>query len=382
MSIKVVSIVGTRPEVIKMAPVVRELERRSEIEQVVVATAQHRQMLDQILDVFGIEPHYDLDLMEQGQDLARLAGRVLDATTRLFRELGPDLVLVQGDTTTVLATALSCFYSGIQVGHVEAGLRSHDLQRPYPEELNRRVAGILAHLHFAPTNRARENLLREGVPDERVFLTGNTIVDALGMVDLGGQFVDEQLGRIDFDGSRVLLVTAHRRESHGAPLRSICEALAQLATSFGDVEIAFPVHLNPRVRETVEDVLSGVPRIHLLDPLRYDDMLRAMSRSYLLLTDSGGVQEEAPTLRKPVLVMREVTERPEVVEAGAGELVGTSRDSIVSAASRLLLDPEAYARMVGVANPFGDGHAAERIADAIQTHVEGLSKASSSLSAT
>ena len=289
---------------------------------------------------------------------------------------------MQGDTTTVFATALSCFYSRIPVGHVEAGLRSHDLQRPYPEELNRRAAGILADLHFAPTNLARENLLREGVPDERVFLTGNTVVDALGMVDLDGQFVDEQLARIDFDRSRVLVVTAHRRESHGAPLRSICDALAQLVTSFEDVEIAFPVHLNPRVRETVEDVLAGIPRIHLLEPLRYDDMLRAMSRSYLLLTDSGGVQEEAPTLRKPVLVMREVTERPEVVEAGAGEIVGTSQDSIVAAASRLLLDPQAYAQMVGVANPFGDGHAAERIADAIETRVKELSKTSSSLSAT
>jgi UDP-N-acetylglucosamine 2-epimerase (non-hydrolysing) len=360
--IKIVSIVGTRPEVIKMAPVIRALDARPEIEQIVVATAQHREMLDQILDVFEFEPDYDLDVMSHAANPSEVAGRVLISVSKLFEELEPDVVLVQGDTTSVLAVSLCCFYSGIAVGHVEAGLRSHDLQSPYPEELNRRVAALATRMHFAPTPRARENLLEERVPDEQIHLVGNTIVDALAMLDITADLQHPQLRQVDFGTSRVLVVTAHRRESHGAPLHAICAALAALTRKFPDVEIVFPVHLNPRVRKTVRAALGETSRIHLVDPLPYDEMLRVMARSFLLLTDSGGIQEEAPTLSKPVLVLRDVTERPEVVDAGVGVLVGTSTDTIVAEASRLLEDDEAYARMTSIPNPFGDGLAAERIA--------------------
>lgn len=365
VGMRVVSIVGTRPEVIKMAPVIRALDARPEIEQFVVATAQHREMLDQILNVFKLEPDYDLDVMSHAGNPSEVAGRVLVSASKLFAELQPDAVLVQGDTTTVLAVSLCCFYSGIAVGHVEAGLRSHDLHSPYPEELNRRVAALATQMHFAPTERARENLVIEGAPEAHIHLVGNTIVDALAMLDSAGELEHPQLRKLDFEARRVLVVTAHRRESHGAPLRSICDALVVLTQKFPDVEVVFPVHLNPQVRKTVCRALGEADRIHLVDPLPYDEMLRAMARSCLLLTDSGGIQEEAPTLGKPVLVLRDVTERPEVVEAGAGILVGTSTETIVAETSRLLEDGEAYARMTRIPNPFGDGLAAERIAEIV-----------------
>ena len=361
---KIVTILGTRPEVIKMAPVIRELERRHSIfDHTIVTTAQHRQMLDQVLETFAIQPHIDLGLMEPDQDLAEFASRSLLTLSRLFSELKPDAVLVQGDTTTVVTAALAAFYNGVRVGHVEAGLRSFDRYQPFPEEINRRLAGCLASLHFAPTQRARLNLLREGVPQESIFVTGNTIVDALKSIALGARFDDQSLAALEGSGNRILLVTAHRRENHGHPLRSICEALKILISSFADIEVVYPVHLNPSVAAVVREELGDTDRIHLVNPVSYPDMLRLMKRCYLILTDSGGIQEEAPSFHKPVLVLREVTERPELVEANAGRIVGTDARAIVDAAAHLLTDAVEYARMSAAENPFGDGHAAERIAD-------------------
>lgn len=361
---KIVTIVGTRPEVIKMAPVIRELDRRRSVfDHTVVATAQHRQMLDQVLAVFGIKPDIDLGLMQQNQDLAGFASRSLVSLSELFSTLAPDMVLVQGDTTTVMTAALAAFYKSIRVGHVEAGLRSFNRRHPFPEEINRRIAGCLADLHFAPTAGSRLNLLREGVSDESIFVTGNTIVDALTSLSLDDNFEERQLADAGRNGRRLLLVTAHRRENHGQPLRSICRALATLTDTFADIEIVYPVHLNPIVREAAREQLGGIDRIHLVDPVSYPDLLRLMKRCYLILTDSGGIQEEAPSFHKPVLVLREVTERPELIEARAGKIVGTEAHSIVEAASRLLTDPVEYARMSSAENPFGDGHAAERIVD-------------------
>jgi UDP-N-acetylglucosamine 2-epimerase (non-hydrolysing) len=361
---KVVTIIGTRPEAIKMAPVVRELSRRPDsFEHTLVTTAQHREMLDQVLTAFDLRPDMDLSLMQQNQSLADFASRSLLAVSNLLAQSRPDFVLIQGDTTTVMTAALAAFYQGVRVGHVEAGLRSFDRRDPFPEEINRRVAGCLADLHFAPTERARQNLLREGTPGETIFVTGNTIVDALRSIRLDERFEDDELARIDFRGRRVLLLTAHRRENHGAPLRSICRAVRTLVAQFEDVEVVYPVHLNPNVLGAVREELGGAERVHLVRPTTYPDLVRLLSRSYLILTDSGGIQEEAPSFHKPVLVLRELTERPEVIEVGAGRIVGTDAGRIVEAASRLLTDAGEYARMSSAENPFGDGRAAERIAD-------------------
>lgn len=368
---KIVTIVGTRPEVIKMAPVIRELEKRQTIfEHTVVTTAQHRQMLDQVLEVFRINPDIDLGLMQQNQDLAEFASRSLLALSNLLSDLKPDAVLVQGDTTTVMTAALAAFYKGIQVGHVEAGLRSFDRYQPFPEEINRRVASCLASIHFAPTSGARLNLLREGVAEESIFVTGNTIVDALNSISVGEAFDDQTLAGLEPHGNRVLLVTAHRRENHGQPLRSICLALKTLTSNFDDIEVVYPVHLNPKVGKLVREELGHVERIHLVDPVSYPDLLRLMKRCYLILTDSGGIQEEGPSFHKPVLVLREVTERPELVESNAGKIVGTDAQSIVDAATHLLTNSLAYSQMSSVENPFGDGHAAERIAGILSSHLD------------
>src|SRR5205085_10368471 len=357
-------IAGTRPEVIKMAPVVRELERRADrFALTFVTTGQHREMLDQVLAGFGLKPQVDLELMEPSQSLARLNARALVALSDLFDERRPDAVLIQGDTTTAMAAAMAAFYRGIRVGHVEAGLRSFNPRSPFPEEMNRRVVTCVADLHFAPTERARRHLLAEGVSAETVFVTGNTIVDALNMLPLGDDFADGQLARMDFGDRRLLLVTAHRRESFGEPLRAICRALAALVRRFDDIEIVYPVHLNPQVKTLVHQEVGDLPRIHLIAPVAYEDLLRLLRRCTFVLTDSGGIQEEAPSFRKPVLVLREVTERQELIEAGAGRLVGTDTARILEAAAELLTDPQVYAAMSRVDNPFGDGHAAERIAD-------------------
>jgi len=365
MTFRVLTIMGTRPEAIKLAPVVGELAARDAFEQIVVATGQHRQMLDQALDLFGIRPDVDLDLMQQNQGLGEFASRALAALTELFERTEPDCVLVQGDTTTVMAAALAAFYLGIPVGHVEAGLRSFDLRNPFPEELNRKVAGCAAALHFAPTERARENLVREGADPGAVFVTGNTIVDALELVRPDVPFVDPALELVDL-GGRVLLVTAHRRENHGAPLRSICRALGRLAAEHEDLQIVYPVHLNPSVRSVVDEELADNCQIHLVDPLCYSDLLGLMRGCWLILTDSGGIQEEAPSFRKPVLVLRDATERPELIEAGLGRLIGVEEERIVEEASALLTDDELYARMSDGQNPFGDGLAASRIAGILE----------------
>jgi UDP-N-acetylglucosamine 2-epimerase (non-hydrolysing) len=360
--IRIFSIIGTRPEAIKMAPVMQALGKdHRRFESLVVTTAQHRQMLDQILSVFGIEPDIDLGLMQHDQSLAGFASRSLLALSDLFERDKPDCILLQGDTTTVMMAALAAFYNGVKVGHIEAGLRSFDRFNPFPEEINRHIAGCLADLHFAPTGLARQNLLREGVQEEDIFVTGNTIVDALLSIPLEGPFDDPGLAGVDFESRRVILVTAHRRENHGDPLRSICRALKELVATFRDIMVIYPVHLNPKVSIPVHEELGGLNDIKLVDPISYSDLLKLMNRSYLILTDSGGIQEEAPSFHKPVLVLRELTERPEVVEAGAGRIVGTDSERIVKEASLLLNNRVVYKQMSEVQNPFGDGHAAERI---------------------
>jgi UDP-N-acetylglucosamine 2-epimerase (non-hydrolysing) len=368
--IRIFSIVGTRPEVIKMAPVIRALGGDGRFESLVVTTAQHRQMLDQVLSIFGIEPDVDLGLMQHNQSLAGFASRSLLALSDLFDREKPDCVLVQGDTTTVMTAALAAFYQGVKVSHIEAGLRSLDRLNPFPEEMNRRMAGCLADLHFAPTELARRNLLREGVPERDIFVTGNTIVDALLSIPLETPFDDPGLAAADLEGKRIVLVTAHRRENHGRPLKSICRALKELVAKFDDIMVIYPVHLNPNVSAPVHAELAGVKDIKLTDPISYSDLLKLMNRSYLILTDSGGMQEEAPSFHIPVLVLRELTERPEVVEAGAGRIVGTNSERIVEAASLLLNNSDEYKKMSDVQNPFGDGHAAERIIEIIALRLE------------
>jgi UDP-N-acetylglucosamine 2-epimerase (non-hydrolysing) len=364
---RILIIAGTRPEAIKMAPVIRALERRAEqFAPTLVTTGQHREMLDQVLAGFGLKPQIDLELMEPAQSLARLTARALTALSDLFKELHPDAVLIQGDTTTAMAAALAAFYQGIRIGHVEAGLRSFNRRSPFPEEMNRRIAGCVADLHFAPTELARRHLLAEGVAASSIFVTGNTIVDALNSLVLGDAFEDEQLARINFSKRRVLLVTAHRRESFGEPLRAICRALAAIVRQFEDVELIYPVHLNPEVRNLVHAEIGDTQRIHLIAPIAYSDLLRVLQRCYLVLTDSGGIQEEAPSFHKPVLVLRDVTERQELIEAKAGRLVGTNTQRIIEEAGRLLGDDEAYRAMSSVENPFGDGQAAERIAQILE----------------
>lgn len=362
---RVLSVFGTRPEAVKMAPVVHVLARTEGVEARVCVTAQHRQMLDQVLNLFGIIPDYDLDLMRDNQTLAELSARIFRDLDPVLADFQPDWVLVQGDTTTVAITALMSYYRRIRVGHVEAGLRTHDKWQPFPEEINRRVAGVTADLHFAPTEWARRNLLAEGVPDAAIAVTGNPVIDALHVV--ARQEPPEELKNlIDRlaigSGQRLILVTAHRRENFGQPIEDICLALKELAGR-GDVEIVYPVHLNPNVQEPVYRVLGGAPHITLLPPLDYLPLVHLMKNSALVLTDSGGIQEEAPAFGKPVLVLREVTERPEGVEAGVLKLVGTDSQTIVREANRLLDDASAYAAMAKAVNPFGDGQAARRIVD-------------------
>jgi len=367
----IVTIVGTRPEVIKMAPVVHRLENLDNVfEHTLVTTAQHREMLDQVLMAFQLKPRVDLGLMEDDQSLAQFTSRALSSVSNLLAELRPDAILVQGDTSTVMASALAAFYQNIPVGHVEAGLRTFDNRNPFPEEINRKLAGALATYHFAPTKRARANLLAEGVDPNRIFVTGNTIVDALTGMKISDDFDDPQLAEFLLDHARLVLVTAHRRENHGARLRSICRALRALVERFHDVEVIYPVHLNPNVRSVVREEIGAIDRIHLVEPAGYEDLLRLMKRSYLVLTDSGGIQEEAPSFHKPVLVMREVTERPELIEAGGGKIVGTSEEVILREAARLLTDNVEYDRMSSIENPFGDGRAAIRIADILESSIQ------------
>lgn len=366
---------GTRPEAIKMAPVIERLRRQPGFDTLVVSTGQHREMLDQALSMFEITPDIDLNLMQPSQDLAQLTGRVLEATTGVLHRTTPDLVMVQGDTTTAFAAALAASYARVPVAHVEAGLRSHDDANPFPEEINRRLAGVLSRLHFAPTSHARRQLLNEGVAPQRVVVTGNTIVDALSRVlDLPFDFEETPLAGILRDDRRILLVTSHRRESWGHDLEEICMALRCLAARFPDLQVVYPVHLNPNVRHTVNAYLGNVEGISLVPPLDYRTFVQLMRRSYLILTDSGGIQEEAPTLQKPLLVLRKLTERPEAFELGLSKVIGTTREAIVNEASHLLTNQEAYQSMIHFNNPFGDGRASERIAQALVNWFRGRAR--------
>lgn len=365
-------VVGTRPEAIKLCPVFLELQRRSEFAVQLCATAQHRELLDQVLDVFGVAPDWDLDLMRPGQTLAETTARVIAGLEAVLQDARPDMVLVQGDTTTTLCGALAAFYHRIPVGHVEAGLRTWDPQQPFPEEMNRVLTSRLATLHFAATRWAAENLLREGVPEARIAVTGNPGIDAVLWVrDRLEQGLLPSRPWPQLDGSRkLILVTAHRRESFGEGFRRICAALAELAAR-DDVEIVYPVHPNPNVQVPVRQLLAGIPNIHLIEPLEYVPFVDLMRRAWLVLTDSGGIQEEGPSLGKPILVLREKTERPEGVEAGSVKLVGTQTRRIVEEAVRLLEDRQEYERMARVHNPYGDGQASRRIADAIHSFFVG-----------
>ena len=366
--IKVMSVFGTRPEAIKMAPLVLELQKHPEIESIVCITAQHREMLDSVMDCFGIRADYDLNIMQQGQDLTAITTRVLERMRDVLSEVQPDIVLVHGDTTTTFAGALAAFYAKIPVGHVEAGLRTYDRWSPFPEEMNRKMVGAIADLHFCPTVTNRDNLARENIKTG-VFLTGNTVIDALQTtVKERFTFQEEVLNRLDYQNRRVILVTCHRRENYGQPMTNIMTALRRIADAFPDTELVYPVHLSPVVQEAAHKYLDGHPRIHLIAPLAVDEMHNLMARCHLVMTDSGGLQEEAPALGKPVLVLRRETERPEAVQAGTVKLAGVEEETIFSLASELLTSESAYAAMAHAVNPYGDGQACRRIADAIEWH--------------
>lgn len=359
------AIFGTRPEAIKMAPVVRELLKHPEIETKVCLTAQHREMLDQVVDLFQLPVDYDLDIMKQGQSLYDITDRVLLGLKDVLEKEKPDLVLVHGDTTTTFSATLAAFYQQIDVGHVEAGLRTGNMYSPFPEEANRRLTSVLTALHFAPTETARQNLLKENQKDDHIFTVGNSVIDALlATVKKDYVFEDKELQDIE-EHKRIILVTTHRRENLGEPMRNVYRALRRLVETVPDTEVVFPVHRNPLVRQVVKEVLDGVPGIHLVDPMEYEPFTNLMARSAIILTDSGGIQEEAPSLGKPVLVLRDTTERPEAVASGTVKLVGTDEDKVYNTAYKLLTDEEAYREMAESINPYGDGHTSERIVQAI-----------------
>lgn len=359
------SIFGTRPEAIKMAPLVRTLAGREGIESLCCVTAQHREMLDSVLDIFQIRPDFDLNIMEPGQTLSTITTKCLLGLEKVFQEARPDLVLVHGDTTTAFSAALAAFYGQIKVGHVEAGLRTYDKYSPFPEEMNRTLVGDLADLHFSPTAANRDNLLREGIT-KNVFLTGNTVIDAMATtVRPDFVFPTKLLNELDYGGRTVIAVTCHRRENYGEPMKNIMTALRRLVETYPQVELVYPVHLSPVVREAAGKYLSGHERIHLIDPVDVEEMHNLMARCAFVMTDSGGLQEEAPALGKPVLVLRRETERPEAVAAGTVQLAGTEEEEIFTLGARLITDKEAYDAMAHAVNPYGDGHACDRIADAI-----------------
>ncbi|MDK2821272.1 MAG: hypothetical protein PWP31_1237 [Clostridia bacterium] len=372
-TLKILTVFGTRPEAIKMAPVVKELRRYpEEFNCQVAVTAQHREMLDQVLKLFKIEPDYDLNIMQPGQKLEDITTRALNGLSEVFRLSKPDMVLVHGDTTTTFVAALAAFYQQIPIGHVEAGLRTGDRYAPFPEEINRRLAGVLADLHFAPTNTARSNLLKEAIPEKNIYVTGNTVIDALkATVKDDYNFKIPELKGVDFAKQRIILVTAHRRENWGEPLEEIFTALRDLVEIYPDVSVVFPVHYNPKIRQLAADILGKMDRVFLIDPLDYQPFVNLMARSYIVMTDSGGLQEEAPSLGKPVLVLREVTERPEAVRAGTVRLVGTNYKNIQKSVKELLEDKPIYDSMAHAVNPYGDGNASRRIREAI-SHYFGL----------
>ena len=366
--LRIMSVFGTRPEAIKMCPLVKELASRPEIESLCCVTAQHRQMLDSVLEVFDLKPDWDLDIMTPRQTLSTITSKCLLGMDEAIDALKPDMILVHGDTSTTFAGALSAFYHQVSVGHVEAGLRTYDKYSPFPEEMNRKLVSAIADLYFCPTVNNRENLVKEGIANG-LFITGNTVIDALKTtVQKDYTFTTEELNHLPYEEKKIILVTCHRRENYGEPMKHIMLALRQIAEQHEDVEMVYPVHLSPVVREAVDKYLRGAPRVHLIDPLPADEMHNLMARCYMVMTDSGGLQEEAPALGKPVLVLRRETERPEAVAAGTVKLAGVVQDDIVTMAERLICDRNAYARMAHAVNPYGDGNACRRIADAILWH--------------
>ena len=366
--LRIMSVFGTRPEAIKMCPLVKELASRPEIESLCCVTAQHRQMLDSVLEVFDLKPDWDLDIMTPRQTLSTITSKCLLGMDEAIDALKPDMILVHGDTSTTFAGALSAFYHQVPVGHVEAGLRTYDKYSPFPEEMNRKLVSAIADLYFCPTVNNRENLVKEGIANG-LFITGNTVIDALKTtVRKDYTFTTEELNHLPYEEKKIILVTCHRRENYGEPMKHIMLALRQIAEQHEDVEMVYPVHLSPVVREAVDKYLRGAPRVHLIDPLPADEMHNLMARCYMVMTDSGGLQEEAPAVGKPVLVLRRETERPEAVAAGTVKLAGVVQDDIVTMAERLICDKDAYARMAHAVNPYGDGNACRRIADAILWH--------------
>ncbi len=367
--IKVMSIFGTRPEATKMAPLIKAMEKSEYIEPIICVTAQHRQMLDQVLDIFKIKPDYDLNIMKQKQTLTDITTRALIGLENVMKETRPDIILVHGDTTTTFAGALAAFYSQIKIGHVEAGLRTYDKFQPFPEEMNRRLTGSIADLHFAPTKLAKEHLLKENIFADNIFITGNTAVDCLKTtIEKDYKFDLDVLNGIDYKNKRVITMTAHRRENLGMPLENICRAVYRLAEDNPDVYVVYAVHFNPLVQETAKKILGKHPRVILTDPIDMKDMHNLMNLSYFVMTDSGGLQEEVPSMGKPVLVLRNVTERPEGIEAGTLRLAGVDEENIYNEANILLKDEKIYKGMAEARNPFGDGYAAERIVQAILYH--------------
>ena len=366
---KIITIFGTRPEAIKMAPLVKELEKREGIDSKVCVTAQHREMLDQVLDYFDIEPDFDLNIMKNKQTLTGITNRVLEGLEEIFLQEKPDMILVHGDTATTFSGALAAFYQQIKVGHVEAGLRTFDKYFPFPEEMNRKLTGALADLHFAPTKGSKTNLLREGINEENIYITGNTVIDAmLHTVKEDYIFDNDTLNKIDFKNKKVIMITAHRRENWGEGIDNICEALNKIVDENEDVELIYLVHLNPVVKDVVYNKLGNKERVHLLPPLDTKETHNLMNKCFMVMTDSGGLQEEAPHLGKPVLVLRDVTERPEAVEYGTVKLVGTDIDKILLEANNLINNKDAYIKMSKAANPYGDGLASKRIADIIENY--------------
>lgn len=364
--IKVLSIFGTRPEAIKMAPIIKEMEKCEHISQEVCVTAQHREMLDQVLDIFNIKPDYDLNIMTQNQTLTGITINALKGLEDVLEKSKPDIILVHGDTTTTFVGSLAAFYKKIKIGHVEAGLRTYNKYEPFPEEMNRKLTGAMADLHFAPTNLSKENLLKENICKEHIFVTGNTSVDCVKTtVDKDYKFSCEELNNIDYKNKKVITMTAHRRENLGQPLENICQAVLKLVEANEDIEVVYAVHFNPLVREVANRILGNNDRIHLIDPVDMKDMHNLIDRSYMVMTDSGGLQEEVPSLKKPVLVLRNVTERPEGVTAGVLKLAGTEQNTILDLATELLNNKDTYNSMVNAKNPFGDGLASKRIVEAI-----------------
>jgi len=377
MQKKVMAVFGTRPEAIKMAPLLKELQKNKNYKLIITVTAQHREMLDQVMNLFQLKADYDLDIMEDRQSLSGLSARIITKLDKIIKKENPDLLLVHGDTSSTFFGALTSFYHQIEIAHIEAGLRTHNKYSPFPEEMNRQLTGVLADLNFAPTKKAKENLLLENIPNDKIFVTGNTVIDALlSVVDQDYEFENKLLKNLDFETKKVILLTTHRRENLGEPMENIFKAVQQLTEKVDNLEVVFPVHLNPVIRELSKKMLTNNKQIHLIEPLDYLPFANLMARADVVLTDSGGIQEEAPSLGKPVLVLRDTTERPEAIEAGTVLKVGTDTETIYEKSLKLITDAEEYKKRAAAVNPYGDGRAVKRICDAIDYHYGFISERS------